>query len=420
MDLSMKLFKYRYRPVHAVCEKLLALAAPLISSKTGQPLHAVPLKVLVLKFGGMGEAVLARSLLEHIEARNPNISFDFLVEKRTLEMMTLGRDGNVYLYTPGADGMGKAMMSLLEIRRRKYDAVLDFEQHSLLTAAFARASSIPIRVGFAPPTTGSRGGMFTHPIELREQESMWSSFIQIGRVLDPELPESLSARPLPCSPASMEWLERWWSSHIAPNTKGPIVALHLGVGPSAQYRRWPAERFASFAATLSKCQPEMTVILTGSKSERPLLVDFKKEFPGISIDATGVGELEHTAALLQRCDLLVSADTGIMHLAAAMGTPTFGLFGPNTPACWAPVGKRATYVYPRRQACSPCINSYRRHIPAECTALKESACMWDISVQDVLKAARVVVRAPWFGTEVQPMSDPQHEFNVLATSYNLK
>jgi ADP-heptose:LPS heptosyltransferase len=383
-------------------------------------MHTPPKRILILKFGGMGEAVLARSLVDHIQARHPNISFDFLVEKRTLEMMTLGRDGNVYLYTPGADGMWKAVISLLEIRRRKYDAILDFEQHSLLTAAFARASSIPIRVGFAPPTTGSRGRMFTHPIELREQESMWSSFIQIGRVLDSELPESLSTRPLPCSSASMEWLERWWNSHIPPDAKGPIVALHLGVGPSAQYRRWPAERFASFAAALSKYQPEMTVILTGSTSERPLLIDFKKQFFGRSIDAADVGELEHTAALLRRCDLLVSADTGIMHLAAAMGTPTVGLFGPNTPACWAPVGKRATYVYARRQACSPCINSYRRHIPSECTALKDGACMWDISVDDVLKAARVIVETPWFGTELQPMSDSTPELHVLVTSYNLK
>jgi ADP-heptose:LPS heptosyltransferase len=420
MDLPMQLFKYRYRPIHAMFEKLLALAAPLLSSKSGQPLRAVPLKVLVLKFGGMGEAVLARSLVEHIQARNPNMAFDFLVEKRTLEMMTLGRAGEVSVYTPGADGLGKAFMSLVEIRRRKYDAVLDFEQHSLLTAAFARASSIPIRVGFAPPTSGSRGRMFTHPIELREQESMWTAFIKIGRVIDPELPELLSAWPLPCSRVSIEWLDGWWSSRIASDIKGPVVALHLGVGPSAQYRRWPAERFASLATAFARYQSDITVVLTGSKSERPLLDDFQKEFQGVSVDATDVGELEHTAALLQRCDLLVSADTGIMHLAAAMGTPTVGLFGPNTPACWAPVGKRATYVYPRRQACSPCINSYRRHIPAECTALKESACMWDISVQDVLKAARVVVRAPWFGTEVQPMSDPQHEFNVLATSYNLK
>jgi len=46
--------------------------------------------------------------------------------------------------------------------------------------------------------------------------------------------------------------------------------------------------------------------------------------------------------------------------------------------------------------------------------------MWDIRVEDVLKAARVVLQAPWFGTEPQPMSDPQDELNVLVTSYKLE
>jgi ADP-heptose:LPS heptosyltransferase len=412
----MQLSKYRYRPIHAICERLLALVAPLVSSENGHPLRTQPLKVLVLKFGGMGEAVLARSLIEHLQERNPNISFDFLVEKRTLEMMTIGRQGAVSLYTPGADGMGKALVSLLEIRSRNYDAILDFEQHSLLTAAFARASSIPTRIGFVPPTSGSRGRMFTHPIVLHEQESMWSSFIRIGRALDPDLPESLGTRPLPCSPISMEWLDGWWKSHIAQDTKGPIVAMHLGVGPSAQYRRWPAERFADLATTFARYQRDITIVLTGAKSEQSLIVDFKKQFAPKSVDATDIGELEHTAALLRRCDLLVSADTGIMHLAAAMGTPTIGLFGPNTPVCWAPVGERATYVYPRRQSCSPCINSYRRHIPEKCTALKESACMWDISVDDVLNAARSVVRESWFDNEIHSTSKPPHQINVVASS----
>jgi ADP-heptose:LPS heptosyltransferase len=416
----MRLFKYRYRPVHAICERLLALATPLISSVNGWQLSAPPQRILVLKFGGMGEAVLARSLVEHLQERNPNISFDFLVEKRTLEMMTLGRCGRVTIYTPGTDGIGKAMASLLEIRGRKYDAILDFEQHSLLTAAFARATSIPTRIGFVPPSSESRGRMFTHPIALCEKESMWNAFIRIGRVLDPELPESLSTRPLPCSPASEEWLNDWWNSHIVPNDKSPVVAMHIGVGPSAQYRRWPTERFASLASAFARCEQDLTIVLTGSKSEQPLIKEFEKQFSGRSVDATDVGELEHTAALLRRCDLLVSADTGIMHLAAAMGTPTIGLFGPNTPVCWAPVGERATYVYPGRQACSPCINSYRRHIPEKCVATKDSACMWDISVDDVLNAARAVVRESWFDSEIHSASKPPQQLNVLASSRNFE
>lgn len=397
VDLDMRLFKYRYRPIHAICESLLKFTAPLASSAMGQPLSTPPLKILVLKFGGMGEAVLARSLVERLHERNPAMSFDFLVENRTAEMMKRGSGSSVSIYTPSENGMGKALSTLRQIRSHRYDAILDFEQHSLLTAAFTRASSIPVRVGFVPPLASPRGHMFTHPIELREHESMWSAFVRIGRVLDPDLPEQLLTVPLPCSPASEAWFTEWRSSHVAPGATGPMMAMHLGVGPSAQYRRWPIERFVSLANAVYKIHSDVTFVLTGARSEQSLICEFQKQFRGRSIDASDAGELEHTAALLRCCDLMISGDTGIMHLAAAMGTPTVGLFGPNTPACWAPVGPRATYVYPTRQPCSPCINSYRRQIPEICTATPKSACMWDITVEDVLKAAKAVVYGAWLG-----------------------
>ncbi|MHB1952987.1 MAG: glycosyltransferase family 9 protein [Sulfobacillus sp.] len=394
----MKLFAYRYRPVHAISEKLLAFTAALIPAGVkDQPVGECPRKVLVLKFGGMGEAVLARSLVERLRERNPSTSFDFLVEKRTAEMMTCGSQGRVSTYSPGADGMGKALATLREIRSRRYDAALDFEQHSLLTAAFIKATSIPVRMGFIPSEPSPRGQMFSHSIQLRESESMWSAFVRLGRVLDPGLPEPLMTVPLPCSAESEAWFSEWRSSRTGPGGDGPVVAMHLGVGPSAQYRRWPIERFADLATALAGNQNNLTVVLTGAKSEQPLIEDFRTKFDGRVVEALDLGGLERTATLLRHCDLLISSDTGIMHLGAAMGTPTVGLFGPNTPVCWAPVGPRATYVYPTRQPCSPCMNSYRRHIPEKCTAAHESACMWDITIEDVLNAARTVVRNPWIG-----------------------
>jgi heptosyltransferase-2 len=171
--------------------------------------------------------------------------------------------------------------------------------------------------------------------------------------------------------------------------------MHLGVGPSAQYRRWAIKRFAELATAMTAIQPNLTILLTGGGSEQLLMTEFKRHFGGRAIEAADLGGLDRTCALLRRCDLLVSADTGIMHLAAAMAVPTVGLFGPNTPDCWAPVGICATYVYATSRSCSPCINSYRRHIPERCIAETEGACMWDITVNDVLEAARRVVRDHW-------------------------
>jgi ADP-heptose:LPS heptosyltransferase len=388
----MRITLYRYRPIHALLEKLLALLAPLISSKDRLPLRETPRKVLVLKFGGMGEAILARSLVERLRERNPSMSIDYLVEDRTMEIMTSVTSGEIFKYSPRKDGFLVALKTLFAIRSRGYDAILDFEQDSLLTAAFTRATSISVRVGFAPPSTSPRRGMFTHPVTLGEEDSMWSGFIRIGRVLDPGLSESLMTVPLPYSCAADEWISEWRRSHLGPDYNGRVVVMHIGVGPSAQYRRWPMQRFVELATWLSRDGEDLTIILTGAKEEQPLIAEFQGLFTGKSVDASGLGKLERVAALLRNCDLLVSNDTGIMHLGASMGTPTVGVFGASNPVWWAPVGQRATYVYTTQMSCSPCINSYRRHIPKSCTAEKQSACMWDISVDAVLQATRRVMR----------------------------
>lgn len=395
MNTRRQAITYRYRFIHSLVENLVRVVVPCRETSVLDALECAPRKVLVLKFGGMGEAVLARSLVDRLRERNPSMNFGFLVERRTIETMTSGVMGESFAYSPRIDGIVRAFLLLWKIRKVKYDALIDFEQHSLLTAVFARATSIPVRVGFIPSAPSSRGQMFTHAVELKEDESMWDSFLKIGRVLDPSLPASLMTTPIPVSRTAEISIREWWNKKVDLNARGPMVAVHLGVGPSAQYRRWPVERFLELAQAFHEIYCDTVIVLTGSKSEQQLIADFQVKYSGKSVDATDLGGLDHTAALLRNCDLMVSCDTGIMHLSAAMGTPTVGLFGPNTPVCWAPVGPRATYVYPTLQPCSPCINSYRRHIPEVCTAARESACMWDITVQDVLDAAKRVMQEPW-------------------------
>jgi ADP-heptose:LPS heptosyltransferase len=393
----MRFPTYRYLPMHALWERVLILLARLAPASKRSDLRATVPKILVLKFGGMGEAVLARSLVEALRERNPLIRFDFLVEDRTAEVMTSAAGGEVFKYSPRKHGFAEAVRILLAIRRRRYDAVLDFEQDSLLTAAFVRATSIPVRVGFDPPSTNPRRRMFTHPVELRQGKSMWSAFIEVGRALNPGLPDSLSTSPVPYSKDAERWVAEWWERNSDEKRPGRLVGIHIGVGPSGQYRRWPTERYVDLATALSKIQPDLTIVLTGTTHERPLIAAFRSLYSGTSLDASDIGELQRLAALLQRLDLMICGDTGVMHLAAAMGTPTIGLFGPNTPACWAPVGPRSTFVYATRLQCSPCINSYIRLIPEKCTAQVEGACMRDITVEEVIRAAKTVINGSWLG-----------------------
>lgn len=124
----------------------------------------------------------------------------------------------------------------------------------------------------------------------------------------------------------------------------------LAVGPTANWpgKQWPAERFAELIARLTNEKgilPQARVAVFGSSSDRvaaePVLTTVPSER---RIDLIGGVDLPGVAACLGRCTFYAGNDSGLMHMAAAMGIPTLGLFGPSNDAHFAPWGEKADFV----------------------------------------------------------------------------
>jgi heptosyltransferase-2 len=282
---------------------------------------------------------------------------------------------------------------LSEIRRRRYDAILNFEQRSTAGSAFLVATGVPFRVGFLPTVESPKALFLTHAQRFQEERSMWQSFVRLAQMIDPGLSDAVAPIPLKCDSASEAWAHDWMSRKVS---RRQAIAIHLG-SQDLEFRRWPMDRFVKFAERIRDYGAEPSIVLTGTAPERPLIRAFMEKYTGHAVDASDSGTLEKTASLLRRCNLLLSNDTGVMHLAAVMGTPTVGLFGPNSPRQWAPIGPRATYVYETKVACSPCLNLYANRWPLECANSEKSRCMLDIRVDSVLNAARRVIVGDWLG-----------------------
>jgi lipopolysaccharide heptosyltransferase III len=125
----------------------------------------------------------------------------------------------------------------------------------------------------------------------------------------------------------------------------------LAIGPGANWRgkQWRAERFAELASRLTAAAGPAAgfrVAVLGAQHERaqaePLLAAIPENR---RIDLIGCTELLTAAAVLRRCAMFISNDTGLMHIAAAVGTPTLGLFGPSPAAQYAPWGRHTTCVH---------------------------------------------------------------------------
>ncbi len=121
----------------------------------------------------------------------------------------------------------------------------------------------------------------------------------------------------------------------------------IGLGPTANWdgKIWPAQRFVTLAAALQDRLPNAGVALFGGpgEQERARAAPVLAALPG-AVDLCGRLSLSEAAACLARCALFVGNDSGLMHLAAAAGAPTLGLFGPSPAAEYAPIGRCAAFV----------------------------------------------------------------------------
>lgn len=336
-----------------------------------------------MKVHGLGDAVMIRMLIEHLVSRDPGLQIGVLAGSPTKEVLTAGRRFTVHLYDQKKRTFFSTLMLWLDIRRGHYDAVLNFEQVSLSGTAFLSTTGIPIRAGFVLLNNSAKQSFLTHAIRFEEGESMWHSFIRLVQTLDAQFPAAPEPAPLPLGGQARRHADQWISDRLG--TVDRLVALHLGP-ISGLYRCWPVERFVELANRLRATKPRIGVVLTGLPGEKKLATRFQLAYPGRVLDATEADSVEMTAALLNRCDLLVSNDTGIMHLGAALGVPTVGIFGPDTPRRYAPIGRMTASVYARAK-CSPCINIYRGLSPLKCANPVASECLAQITVDDVMRAA---------------------------------
>jgi len=182
----------------------------------------------------------------------------------------------------------------------------------------------------------------------------------------------------------------------------PIVGLHPGNSFRARkrfrrwlrkgdLRSWPEERWSGLIAGLHRARPGAQVVLFGAPADRAVNRRVAREArnlaPAIRIaDAAGRTDLPLAAALLERCSLFVSTDTGPLHMAAALGVPLIGLYGPtrHEQTCPVPVRPSSALVIRGTLPCQPCYGT-----PLQKTC-RENQCMRSIQVEDVLRQAEAV------------------------------
>jgi ADP-heptose:LPS heptosyltransferase len=159
-----------------------------------------------------------------------------------------------------------------------------------------------------------------------------------------------------------------------------------------QTKLWVNDRFSALADRLQ--DQSLSVVFSGSSGDRAAIDEIERRMKSRCCRFDGRGGLKHLAALCRRARVVVSTDTGPMHLAAAVGTPVIALFGPTAPNRTGPYGQLHEII----RAGVPCSPCFKRR--CESTVVEEFGCMKRIEVDTVYEAVRAHVRPETTGRPV--------------------
>lgn len=336
-------------------------------------------RIALVKLGALGDVVYAFPLVAALKAQWPNARLTWIVEARLADLPRLhpGVDEVVTVDTRGwraalrQGRLGAAWSGVGAFVRSvagRFDVTID-AQGLLKSAAVTWLTRAPIRVGFAPGDCRERGNAWA----MTHHAAPVGAVHALTRNLS--LPAALGARVgAPRFDFRVPASDEAWASALV-QAGSPVVTVHPGAGHPG--KRWPLERWLTLGERLSASGCRV-MIVTGPE-DRAAVAEAVKAMPRAVAVASPptVGAL---AALLRHAAVAVAGDTGPLHLAAALGRRTVGVYGPSDPVIAAPFGDG------RRVIKHACACGWRPGPSFNRRCAESFACMQAIEVDEVAEA----------------------------------
>lgn len=326
-------------------------------------------RLLVVKTSSIGDIVHALPIVQAIKEAAPHISLGWVVRSRCADVLR----GNPHIATfyvlPDQPSLSELLALRRELRTARYDMALDM-QGLFLSGLVTRLSGAPVRMGW-DRNREANALFLTHPLvpgkgQTRHEVDLLYGFANALGVhaSHPDF------TPQPYLAAEGRTRVEDWLAELP----RPRIALNLGA--SRAYKRWPAERWRGVAQELTASGRGL--VFVGDKHDAEIVAQLAPSLSGNFADLSGRTTLRELASVLASCDLLVTADTGPMHLAVAVGTPVIALFGATDPKRHGPYGARNLVLHKPAAEMS---------VPGRRPTVDEgAACMAQITPTDVLTA----------------------------------
>ncbi len=305
-------------------------------------------KILVMGPSWVGDMVLAQSLFKQLKIDQPDCEITVAAPAWTLPLLERMPEVAHAIALPFKHG-DLALRERFKLGREL--ATKGFNQAILLTnslksAILPWAANIPVRTGFKGEM---RYGLVNdmRPLDKTALKKTVERFVALGLQKNVQLPQQL---PQPVLLANREHAQTLLAKFDIPQTQQPI----LGLCPGAEYgeaKRWPAEYYAEVANQALK--KGWQVWLFGSEKDQPVTATIQQLTQQRCIDLAGRTKLGEAIDLMSLCGTIISNDSGLMHVAAALDRKLIAIYGSSDPKHTPPMHPQAVVEY-LGLSCSPC------------------------------------------------------------------
>ena len=331
--------------------------------------------ILIRGTNWIGDAVMTLPAIRAIRNTFPGARISILAKPWVAEIFSICKDIDevIVFKSPGShSGIAGKLRLAKELKARKFDTAI-LLQNAIEAAIITWLAGIPVRCGY---NSDARGLLLTHSVQRTEDIR---KVHQIHYYLE-------MVKSLGCLSAEA-------SVHLHPGNEYQILSekifaehdigrqpLLIGLAPGATYgpaKRWFPERFAAVGDKLIE-DLSAQVLLFGSRKDRKSADLVQQHANHRLINLAGKTNLKEAIAVISRCSLFISNDSGLMHVAGALNIPTVAIFGSTNPVTTSPVGERSVVIY-KGASCSPCLKE---------TCPTDFRCMDMISVEEVCQTAK--------------------------------
>ena len=338
--------------------------------------------ILIVKLSAIGDVVHTLPLLEVLRENFPWARIDWVVEEEA-SVLLVGHKAIDHLIVSRRKTWQRGILKarnrkatlneiirfLRELRAIEYDMVIDLQglfKSGLLTG-LSRGKR---KIGFTGGREGSSFFLSEKPIPVDYDQHALERYLKAADVL--ECRKKVWKGEIPVSRTEKEAIDRVILETGLKNR--PLTAIN----PMARWgtKLWEPEKFARLADRIEK-ELGSGVIFTGGGQDRAAINGIMEMMKGSPINLAGRTSLKELACLYSGCRLLITTDTGPMHMAVAMGCPVVALFGPTAPWRTGPYG-RGHRVIREDMECSPCFRKRCSHI----------RCMKGITVEKVFETVK--------------------------------